>query len=57
MQYNDDVIETLLEEGILTSIDETVDIFDSKDKQNVLEVDDTYIEEDEATKYDNSWIK
>ena len=57
MQYNDDIIETLLEEGILTSIDETVDIFDSKDKQNVLEVDDTYIEEDEATKYDNSWIK
>ena len=57
MSYNDDIIEKLLEEGILSSIEETVDIFDSKDKQNVLEVDDTYIEEDEATKYDNVWIK
>ena len=57
MSYNDDIIEKLLEEGLLSSIEETVDIFDSKDKQNVLEVDDTYIEEDEATKYDNTWVK
>ena len=57
MSYNDDIIEKLLEEGLLSSIEETVDIFDSKDNQNVLEVDDTYIEEDEATKYENTWIK
>ena len=57
MNYNDDIIEKLLDEGMLSSIEETVDIFDSKDKQNVLEVDDTYIEEDETNKYDNSWIK
>lgn len=57
MTYNDDIIGKLLEEGLLSSKEETVDIFDSKDKKNVLEVDDTYIEDDQATKYDDVWIK
>ena len=57
MQYQDNVIEKLLEEGSLSSIEETVNIFDAKEDVNALVVDDTYQEEDEATKYDNVWIK
>ncbi len=57
MDYQDDVIDKLLEEGSLSAMEETVNIFDSKDDQNALVVDDTYQDEDEATKYDNVWIK
>ena len=57
MNYQDDVIEKLLEEGSLSSIEETINIFDSKDDVNALVVEDDYQEEDEATKYDNVWIK
>jgi len=57
MNYQDDVIEKLLEEGSLSSIAETVNIFDSNKDQDALVVDDTYQDEEEATEYDNVWIK
>ena len=57
MNYQDDVIEKLLEEGSLSSIEETVNIFDTDKDVNALVVEDDYQDEDEATKYDTVWIK